>query len=124
MADNSDALLKVHLEETIDGVVTKGETIPNANWKFCYGAGATFAPPGIAHGPARTRLLNCAVRIFDPARRFDEKLIRRQHQLGRQSELRDRMRLGEQPLAPLPLGEQCIVRHEGADRVPAFRGNH
>ena len=41
-ADNSNATLKEHLSETINGVVTEGATIPNSDWKFCYGAGATF----------------------------------------------------------------------------------
>src|SRR5262245_9185303 len=45
-ADNSSAVLKEILKETINGVVTEGATIPNADWKFCYGAGATFAAPG------------------------------------------------------------------------------
>ena len=45
-ADNSGAVLKTILKETIDGVVTEGATIPNSAWKFCYGAGATFAAPG------------------------------------------------------------------------------
>jgi hypothetical protein len=45
-ADNSDATLTVILKETVNGVVTEGETIPNGEWKFCYGAGATFAEPG------------------------------------------------------------------------------
>jgi hypothetical protein len=45
-ADNRDATLKVHLKETVNGVVTEGETIPNSQWKFCYGDSATFAAPG------------------------------------------------------------------------------
>jgi hypothetical protein len=45
-ADNSGATLKVHLKETLTGVVTEGETIPNSEWKFCYGTAATFASPG------------------------------------------------------------------------------
>jgi len=45
-ADNNGATLTVHLKETVDGVVTEGETIPNGDWKFCYGAAATFAAPG------------------------------------------------------------------------------
>jgi len=42
-ADNSDAVMKVHLKETVQGDVTVGETIPNADWKFC--GGGTFATP-------------------------------------------------------------------------------
>ena len=30
-ADNSDATLKVHTKETVNGVVTEGETIPNSS---------------------------------------------------------------------------------------------
>src|SRR6266702_519367 len=45
-ADNTGATLKEHLSETLTGVVTEGQTIPNSDWKFCYGAGATFAVPG------------------------------------------------------------------------------
>src|SRR6266567_5296399 len=45
-ANNSGAELKEHLKETLTGVVTEGATIPNGDWKFCYGAGATFAAPG------------------------------------------------------------------------------
>jgi hypothetical protein len=42
-ADNSGATLKVHLKETVNGVITVGETIANADWKFC--GGGTFAAP-------------------------------------------------------------------------------
>jgi hypothetical protein len=45
-ADNGDATLKVHTKETVNGIVTEGETIPNSEWKFCYGAAGTFAAPG------------------------------------------------------------------------------
>ena len=45
-ADNSGATLKVHLKETINGAITEGGTIPNSDWKFCYGSSATFASPG------------------------------------------------------------------------------
>jgi hypothetical protein len=45
-ADNGGATLKAHAKETVNGVVTEGETIPNSEWKFCYGGGATFAAPG------------------------------------------------------------------------------
>jgi Alpha/beta hydrolase domain len=69
-ADNSDAVLKVHLKETIDGVVTEGETIPNADWKFCYGAAATFASPGSPTALPVRVCLNGAVRTFDPAKLY------------------------------------------------------
>src|SRR6266567_7619939 len=45
-ADNTGAVLTIHTHETLPGVVTEGGTIPNSDWKFCYGTGATFASPG------------------------------------------------------------------------------
>jgi hypothetical protein len=41
--DNSGDVLKTHTSETIDGVVTEGDTIPNSQWKYC--GGGTFAAP-------------------------------------------------------------------------------
>jgi len=68
-ADNSDAVLKEHLHETITGVVTEGATIPNSDWKFCYGAGASFGSPGSPTSlPARVCLGNG--RTFDPAKLY------------------------------------------------------
>ena len=64
-ANNADAFLKVHLAETITGVVTEGETIPNTDWKFCYGAGATFAAPGLPTALPVRVCLNGAARTFD-----------------------------------------------------------
>src|SRR3989449_8019830 len=67
-ADNTGATLKTHTKETLTGVVTEGETIPNSDWKFCYGAGATFATPGLPTAlPARV-YLNGSVRTFDPTK--------------------------------------------------------
>jgi hypothetical protein len=68
--DNSDATLKEHLSETINGIITEGATIPNSDWKFCYGAAATFASPGTpALGlPVRVCLGNG--RTFDPAKLY------------------------------------------------------
>ena len=43
VSDNSGATLKVHLKETLNGVITEGETIPNSDWKYC--GGGTFASP-------------------------------------------------------------------------------
>src|SRR5216110_3182144 len=69
-SDNTGATLKVHLKETLTGVVTEGETIPNGDWKFCYGTGATFASPGSPTSlPARV-CLNGAVRSFNPAKLY------------------------------------------------------
>ena len=73
-ADNSDAVLKEHLHETLPGVVTEGSTIPNIDWKFCYGAAATFASPGSPMSgapnnlPVRVCLGNG--RTFDPAKLY------------------------------------------------------
>jgi len=68
-ADNTGATLKEHLSETLTGVVTEGQTIPNSDWKFCYGAGATFAVPGSPTAlPVRVCLGNG--RAFDPARLY------------------------------------------------------
>src|SRR3989441_10544411 len=73
-ADNTGAVLKEHLSETITGVVTEGATIPNGDWKFCYGASATFASPGSPMSgapnnlPVRVCLGNG--RTFDPAKLY------------------------------------------------------
>jgi Alpha/beta hydrolase domain len=74
-ADNSDAVLTTRLHETIDGQVTPGETIPNSDWKFCYGASATFASPGSPSPgnpstdlPVRVCLGNG--RTFDPTKLY------------------------------------------------------
>src|SRR5262245_4345432 len=40
---NAGAKLTVHLNETINGKITEGGTIPNSDWKFC--GGGTFAAP-------------------------------------------------------------------------------
>ena len=69
-SNNSDALLKVHLSETINGVVTEGETIPNGDWKFCYGASATFAAPGSPTSLPVRVCLDPAKRSFDPAKLY------------------------------------------------------
>ena len=68
-ADNSDATLKEHLGETINGIISEGATIPNGDWKFCYGAAATFASPGSPTSlPVRVCLGNG--RTFDPAKLY------------------------------------------------------
>ena len=59
--------MKVHLKETIPGIVTEGETIPNTDWKFCYGAGATFAAPNLGAPSLPVRIcLDPAKASFDP----------------------------------------------------------
>jgi hypothetical protein len=64
-ANNTGATLTVHTHETVNGVVTEGETIPNAEWKFCYGAGATFASPGTPTSLPVRVCLDGAKRSFD-----------------------------------------------------------
>jgi len=66
-ADNSGVVLKTILKETIDGVVTEGPTVPNSAWKFCYGAGATFAAPGSPTALPVRVCLDGSVTTFDPA---------------------------------------------------------
>jgi hypothetical protein len=63
--NNSEASLKVHLEETLTGVVTEGETIPNADWKFC-GGGTFAAPVPVTALPVRLCLKNG----FDPTKLY------------------------------------------------------
>src|SRR5882672_8058786 len=64
---NSDATLKEHLSETINGVVAEGATILNTDWKFCYGASATFASPGTTPSlPVRVCVGNG--QTFNPAK--------------------------------------------------------
>lgn len=65
-ADNSDATLAIHSKETVDGVVTVEGTVPNGEWKFCYGAGATFASPGTPTSLPVRICLDGARRQFDP----------------------------------------------------------
>jgi len=36
--DNSGDVLKVHLKETLNGIITEGDTIANSDWKYCGGA--------------------------------------------------------------------------------------
>src|SRR6266853_66990 len=69
-SDNTGAVLREHLSETITGVVTEGATIPNGDWKFCYAAGATFALPGLPTALPVRVCLNVAVRSFDPAKLY------------------------------------------------------
>jgi hypothetical protein len=63
-ADNSGATLAIHGKETVDGVVTVDGFVPNSEWKFCYGASATFASPGTPALPVRI-CLDEAKRSFD-----------------------------------------------------------
>ncbi len=69
-ADNTGAVLKTILKETIDGVVTEGSVIANSAWKFCYGTSATFAAPGAPTSLPVRVCLNPAVASFDPAKLY------------------------------------------------------
>jgi hypothetical protein len=61
-ADNSDAVMEVRLKETINGIVTVEGNLPSSDWKFCYGASATFAAPNLASPALPVRV------CLDPAR--------------------------------------------------------
>ena len=61
-ADNSDAVMEVRLKETINGIVTVEGNLPSSDWKFCYGASATFAAPNLASPSLPVRV------CLDPAR--------------------------------------------------------
>ena len=69
-ADNSDATLKEHLAETVDGTITEGATIPNGDWKFCYGAGATFAAPGLPTSLPVRVCLDGSKRTYDATKLY------------------------------------------------------
>ena len=69
-SDNTGAVLKTILKETIDGQVTEGTTLVNSAWKFCYGAAASFAAPGTPTALPVRVCLNPAVTSFDPAKLY------------------------------------------------------
>lgn len=64
-ADNSGATLTTHTHETLPGVVSVGETIPNGDWIFC-GGGTFAAPTAVTTLPVRLCLKNG----FDPAKLY------------------------------------------------------
>ena len=61
-ADNSGAVMEVRLKETINGAVTVEGNLPSSDWKFCYGAGATFAAPNLGSPSLPVRV------CLDPAK--------------------------------------------------------
>jgi len=69
-ADNLDAVLKTHAKETINGVVTEGSAVANSAWKFCYGAGASFAAPGSPTSLPVRVCLDGSVATFDPGKLY------------------------------------------------------
>ena len=64
--DNTGATLTTHTHETITGVVTIGEVIPNSDWKFC-GGGTFDAPTAVTGLPVRL----CLKDGFDPAKLYE-----------------------------------------------------
>jgi hypothetical protein len=64
-ADQSNATLTTHTKETVNGQITRGEVIPNSDWKFC--GGGTFAAPL----PVTTLPVNlCLKNGYDPAKLY------------------------------------------------------
>src|SRR5712691_1890260 len=63
--DNSSATLKVHIKETLTGVVTEGGTISNSDWKFC-GGGTFAAPTAVTTLPVQL----CLKDGFDPTKLY------------------------------------------------------
>ena len=63
--DNSGDTLTMILHETITGVVTAGDTVPNSDWKYC-GGGTFDAPAPVAALPVRL----CLKDGFDPAKLY------------------------------------------------------
>jgi hypothetical protein len=64
-ADNSGDTLSTVLHETIPGVVTPGEAVPNGDWKYC-GGGTFDAPLPVTTLPVRV----CLRGGFDPAKLY------------------------------------------------------
>jgi len=70
-ADNSGAVLKVRLKETVNGVITEDGSVPNSQWKFCYGASATFVAPNQSAPSLPVRVcLDGTNAAFDPAKLY------------------------------------------------------
>ena len=63
--DNSGDTLTMILHETITGVVTAGDTVPNSDWKYC-GGGTFDAPAPVTALPVRL----CLKDGFDPAKLY------------------------------------------------------
>jgi hypothetical protein len=69
--DNSGAVMEIRLKETIDGIVTVDGTIPNGDWKFCYGAAATFAAPNLENPSLPVRICLDGSKVsFDPSKLY------------------------------------------------------
>ena len=59
--DNAGAVMTIRTKEKITGEFTEAGTVPNSQWKFCYGESATFAAPGLpATLPVRVCLSDSA----------------------------------------------------------------
>jgi hypothetical protein len=72
--NNSGDTLRTHTQETLRGVVTEGETIPNGDWKYC-GGGTFSAPMAVTKLPVqlclrngfdRTKLYQLVYTVKDP----------------------------------------------------------
>jgi Alpha/beta hydrolase domain len=46
LSDTSSDTLTVHAHETVNGIITEGDTVPRSSWKYC-AAGGTFDSPGV-----------------------------------------------------------------------------
>ncbi len=66
LSNNAAATLTTVLHETIDGKVTYGPVVPNADWKFC-APGSTFAAPLT---PTALPVGVCLREGFDPAKLY------------------------------------------------------
>jgi hypothetical protein len=65
VADNAGAAMKVRLKETVNGIITEGETVPNGDWRFC-GGGTFAAPLPVTTLPVQV----CMKNGFDPAKLY------------------------------------------------------
>jgi hypothetical protein len=64
-ADNSGDTLTIHTAETVQGTVTEGGTVANADWKYC-GGGTFDAPQPVTALPVQLCLRNG----FDPTKLY------------------------------------------------------
>ena len=63
--NNAGAVMQEILHETINGKITKGAVIPNADWKFC-GGGSFAAPTPVTALPVNV----CMKKGFEPAKLY------------------------------------------------------
>jgi hypothetical protein len=65
-ATNVGDTLTIHLKETVQGEITEGGTVPNADWKYC-GGGTFDAPLPVTALPVQV----CVKGGFDPAKLYE-----------------------------------------------------